>query len=67
MSLHKEEALVIDNSPEADLLKISFNIRCAQGVDAEGQAARQLGAVSRRPGVTPPYRLCWPQFPGSDV
>lgn len=27
MSLQKEEALIIDNSPENDLLKITFNIR----------------------------------------
>lgn len=28
MALQKDEELVIDNSPEGDLLKISFNIRC---------------------------------------
>jgi hypothetical protein len=27
MSLQKDEELVIDNSPEGDLLKMSFNIR----------------------------------------
>jgi len=27
LSLQKDEELVIDNSPENDLLKISFNIR----------------------------------------
>lgn len=27
MALQKDEELVIDNSPEGDLLKISFNIR----------------------------------------
>lgn len=33
MALQKDEELVIDNSPEGDLLKISFNIRCVSAFE----------------------------------
>jgi hypothetical protein len=65
LALQKEEALVIDNSHENELLKISFNIRCARACarsrmlpsglgDARagawcGVVWRMLGACARSP------------------